>query len=207
MGSALWEPHLVQQAGLLPASQGPCLPPLVSFLVPSFLRLQGGVLFFWRVSLLCLEARECLKGQLEKCCHPKWRGLYLAFGSEVEAFCQSIFLRTDWPSAAGPVISSRTCSRQRAQTQWRRRVKGDLKGREDSAMHQPFVSGASLGGSGRRQAAWSPPPTRARWEVRSTRGLRLGPWVPGKLRDLPGRSGFLLAGSLGLTPGPPLLVL
>ena len=72
MGSALWEPHLVQQAGLLPASQGPCFPPLVSFLVPSFLRLQGGVLFFWRVSLLCLEARECLKGQLEKCCQRKY---------------------------------------------------------------------------------------------------------------------------------------
>ena len=49
-------------------------------------------------------------------------------------------------------------------------------------MHQPFVSGASLGGSGRRQAAWSPPPTRAPWEVRCTRGSRLGPWLPGKLK-------------------------
>ena len=28
---------------------------------------------------------------LEKCCQPKWRSLYLAFGSEVEAFCRSIF--------------------------------------------------------------------------------------------------------------------
>ena len=74
-------------------------------------------------------------------------------------------------------------------------------------MHQPFVSGASLGGSGRRQAAWSPPPTRAPWEVRCTRGSRLGPWLPGKLRDLPKRSGFLLAGSLGLMPRPSLLVL